>query len=252
MSVGGWATALLSIAGSAYYVKHQGSDKPAVETMKKVPKTEKRATDSKTKIHKVVLTGGPCGGKSSALSHFTAKLQEHGVDVYTVPEVPTIVMGAGCKYPGLHGPKDKLFRFEKAIVDVQKQLEDSVIDIAESTGKPAVIVYDRGLHDIKAYLPNEIWHEMLKHYNWTEDDFLNRYDLVVHLVTAAHGAEKFYTTSNNAVRKETPEQARELDDKVKQAWLAHKRHKVVDNSTGFQQKLEKTTDAVLQLVTGAK
>jgi len=42
----------------------------------------------------------------------------------------------------------------------------------------------------------------------------SRYDLVLHLVTAAHGAEKFYTRSNNATRKETPEQARALDDKM--------------------------------------
>lgn len=30
----------------------------------------------------------------------------------------------------------------------------------------------------------------------------NRYDLVIHLVSAANGAEKFYTTANNESRSE--------------------------------------------------
>lgn len=46
-----------------------------------------------------------------------------------------------------------------------------------------------------------------------------RYDAVIHMVTAAIGAERFYTTENNSVRTETPEQARELDIKVLNAWV---------------------------------
>jgi len=41
-----------------------------------------------------------------------------------------------------------------------------------------------------------------------------RYDMVLHLVTAAYGAEQFYTLANNAVRKSTPEQARARDDQM--------------------------------------
>jgi hypothetical protein len=38
---------------------------------------------------------------------------------------------------------------------------------------------------------------------------------VIHLVTAAIGAEKYYTTENNAARTETKEEARALDIKVR-------------------------------------
>ena len=44
-----------------------------------------------------------------------------------------------------------------------------------------------------------------------------RYDAVIHLVSAAIGAEEFYTTENNEVRHETPEQAADLDRKVETA-----------------------------------
>ncbi len=49
-----------------------------------------------------------------------------------------------------------------------------------------------------------------------------RYAAVLHLETAAKGAEAFYTTSNNRARKETPEQAREADDKVQHRRACHK------------------------------
>ena len=41
----------------------------------RVPPSSKRS-----KVYSVVLTGGPCGGKSSALKDFTKKLNEHGYD----------------------------------------------------------------------------------------------------------------------------------------------------------------------------
>ena len=38
-----------------------------------------------------------------------------------------------------------------------------------------------------------------------------RYDAVLHLVTAADGAELHYTTENNQTRTESPDQARDMD-----------------------------------------
>ncbi len=41
--------------------------------------------------------------------------------------------------------------------------------------------------------------------------FLLRYDVVVHMVTAADGAEKFYTLENNAARYEDVPTAKIVD-----------------------------------------
>lgn len=64
----------------------------------------------------------------------------------------------------------------------------------------------------------------------------SRYDFVVHMVSAADGAEPFYNTvsspfqsffcilmhrfwqETNVVRTETPEVARVIDAKIKEAW----------------------------------
>ena len=39
-----------------------------------------------------------------------------------------------------------------------------------------------------------------------------RYDLVIHLVSASRGAESFYTSANNAARFESLEEARKQDE----------------------------------------
>ena len=94
------------------------------------------------KVFTVVLTGGPCGGKSSSLEHFTKALEGIGFSVFRAPEVPTIIINAGCPYPGNDGG-EKLVVFEQALMDLQFQVEKSIKDIAASAGKPAVVVMDR-------------------------------------------------------------------------------------------------------------
>lgn len=57
------------------------------------------------------------------------------------------------------------------------------------------------------------------------------------MVTAAKGAEDFYTTEEHSVRHEGPELAKQLDDAVAQAWVGHPYYDVIDNSTDFNTKV---------------
>ena len=83
-----------------------------------------------------------------------------------------------------------------------------------------------------------------------ERGLLARYDLVLHLVTAADGAEEFYTTANNAARTETAAEARALDRRVAGCWKDHPNLRRVPNDGDFGHKLEAATDAVIDLVSG--
>jgi hypothetical protein len=71
-------------------------------------------------IFTVVLTGGPCGGKTSSEVQLSATLAEAGYDVYFAPEVPSILIRGGAAYPGL-APENsqQLLAFEKGIIDLQ-------------------------------------------------------------------------------------------------------------------------------------
>lgn len=198
-------------------------------------------------VYRIVLTGGPCGGKSSSLSHLTKALTAKGFDIMCVPEIPTILLNGGCKYPGNDGG-ESLMTFEKALIQAQLQLERSFVSIAESADRPTVVIMDRGLLDVAAYLPPQLWKETLQAVELTGDYLNNRYDLVLHLVTAADGAELFYTTLNNEARTETPSQAKELDQKIRECYKNHKNLKIIDNSTDFEGKMNRATTHVLESI----
>jgi CYTH domain-containing protein len=103
--------------------------------------------------------------------------------------------------------------------------------------------------DVSAYLPAESWTALLNEHDWTVVGLRDRrYEAVLHLVTAADGALAFYTTENNAVRSETPEQARALDRRLRDAWVGHPHLRVIDNATEFAQKVQRVTAAVCRVV----
>ena len=196
------------------------------------------------RIFKLVLTGGPCGGKSTVLSHLSDAFEARSFDVYCAPEVPSLLINGGCAYPG-HDGGQKLIEFEMALIKLQIQLEDSFVQVALSTGRPSVVVFDRGLMDISAYLPKDQWQHVLAAGGYNEVDLAARYDLVLHLVTAAEGAESYYTTANNTARSETLAQACDLDASVRAAWTrTHQKVRLIDNSTGFPEKVERCIAAV--------
>jgi inorganic pyrophosphatase len=199
-------------------------------------------------IFKIVLTGGPCGGKSTALSQLTAFLRPLGYEVFMVPEVATILFTGGAKYSAnmLQG---QLVAFQSAIVKSMITLEDSFYDIALSLGKPSVIICDRGTMDCAAYTDPATWQLMLDTNKWTNESLRDmRYDAVVHLVTAAQGAEAFYTTENNVVRREKPEEARILDLALQKAWLGHSHVCLLDNSTNFTQKIQRCISFISKII----
>jgi CYTH domain-containing protein len=93
--------------------------------------------------------------------------------------------------------------------------------------------------DSKAYMKDVEFKKVLKELGTTEVKERDEYDAIFHLATAAKGKEEAYTLANNAARTETPEQARMLDDKIISAWTGHPHFRIIDNSTDFEEKLER-------------
>lgn len=201
----------------------------------------------KVPVLRVVLTGGPCGGKSTSMSHIAARMQGMGFQVYQIPETASLLLGSGVSPGGC--TVEQLVVIQEGILRVMMALEDSVHAIARSSGRPSIILSDRGTMDASAYLPGDAWTALLDEHGWTTTWLRDRrYEAVIHLVTAADGAENFYTTENNAVRTETPQQARLLDRKVRDAWVGHPYLRIIDNTTGFQDKVQRVVAAVCNMV----
>ncbi len=133
---------------------------------------------------------------------------------------------------------------------MQKNMEDYFINLALISGQPSVILFDRGCADAKAYTDDETFQTVLDEtgYNlvYLRD---KRYDAVLHLITAADGAEKFYTSENNVARYENVEQAIETDRRTIKAWTGHQRHIIIDNSgSGFDFKLARIIKSVEKFI----
>ena len=113
----------------------------------------------------------------------------HSLELY-VPEVPTMYSQGGWSYLT---PNPKLYyEGELAILQTQLALEDSFMRLAETCTKPTFVVCDRGTMDISAYISPEMWLDITAKCGTCSNQLRERYDAVLHLVSAADGAEQYY------------------------------------------------------------
>jgi len=187
-------------------------------------------------ITAIVITGGPCAGKTTAMSWIQSHFAKLGYKVLFVPETATELITGGvapwtcgtngdyqCCQLMLQLEKEKIFRLGASTMAAEKVL----------------IVCDRGTLDNKAYMTEGEFSEILTRLNTNEVELRDNYDAVFHMVTAAKGAEQFYTLENNAARTESVEQAAALDDRLIAAWTGHPHLRVIDNSGDFEDKLKR-------------
>lgn len=201
---------------------------------------------------KIVLTGGPAGGKSTSLSKLQSSLEARGYYVFIIPETATEFI-----LNGVH-PSDfiSLDDFQDFVLDKQLNKEALYDRIASFyPSDKVVILIDRGLGDQLAYTSKDNFIKMLNKRNLTLDNAVNRYDLVLHLVTSADGATEFYEWNGapnckNMARSETPEEAILKDRQTLNGWIdAGCTHlKVIDNSTSFDKKINRILEEVFFLL----
>lgn len=182
--------------------------------------------------HKIVLTGGPCAGKSTAMANIKRHFEEIGYKVFLVPEAATILINTG-----IH-PANK--DFQDCIYETIMNLENVTERMANNIDGKKLIICDRGILDGKAYTKKEAWHTLISEQGTDEITLKNRYDSVIHLCTAP---KEFYTTENNAARSEGYEEAYTLDNKTKNAWLGAKLS-VINNEGGFNDKINRVIGSI--------
>ena len=208
-----------------------------------------RQTSFRQKIWKVVITGGPCGGKSTGMVSIREALMKKGFRVLVVPEAATLLLEGGGNAALENADYESIISFQIDLLYLQLSLEDRMISIARSSGCKTVILCDRGTMDGKAFCSEEMWLEVMGRTGYDSARLRDtRYDMVLHLVTAAEGAGDYYTTVNNKVRTETPEQAIEQDNKLKNAYVGHPHISVIDNETSFVVKMNRCIEIIFRLV----
>jgi hypothetical protein len=85
-------------------------------------------------------------------------------------------------------------RFQTLLIRFQMYAEDYFTRLAEMSKTQSIVLCDRGTVDPAAYVSKEEFQAIMDEEGWTWTTLRDRrYDHVIHLVTAALGAEKFYT-----------------------------------------------------------
>lgn len=199
-------------------------------------------------IPKIVITGGPCGGKTRGMARLIKKLSDRGYLVFVVPEIPTLLFNVGLEPKEMMA--EELFEFEKAVIGIQlyfeKVIEATVAKI--SPGAKKIILCDRGVMDHKVYFPERYSFDDLlgKEYGLSNADILSRYLCVIHLLTTANDKTEVYERHkrNNPARTESSVEAIEIDKKTRQCWLNHPCFVLVDNSTGFSGNMDRALAAI--------
>ena len=186
-------------------------------------------------MKRIVLTGGPCGGKTTALPILKEYFSGKGLKVVCLSETAEELLKEGKKPFG-----DTAFSFHRELIERQLEKEEKNLGNLQ--------ICDRGCFDIRAYISEDMFHEIIRSFGYKTETLMRRYDGIFHLTTAAIGAEYAYTTENDDVRYESSEQAAELDGRSLVAWEGHSRHIVLDNSTDFEGKITRLENEISRII----
>ena len=185
-------------------------------------------------ITRIVITGGPCAGKTTAMSWIQNAFTQKGYLVLFVDETATQLSSGGAPWKLTRNNREYQYR----VTQLMLAKEEVFTEIARTFAADKVLVVcDRGALDNRAYMTEEEFRYVLAKLNTSEVELRDHYDAVFHLVTAAKGAEEFYTLANNAARYETVEEAVKSDDSLIAAWTGHPHLRIIDNRYAFDEKM---------------
>jgi len=143
----------------------------------------------KKRIHRVVLTGGPCAGKTTSINRIRNFFENIGWKAFCVPETASTLLSSGIRFYDLG---EHTMQFQENLLKTLLQIEDTINEAVKyyhnENNQNCIIIHDRGAMDPVAYLEENDW-DNLKAQNatWNEVDLRdNRYDQIIHLVFNQH------------------------------------------------------------------
>ena len=196
----------------------------------------------------IVLTGGPCAGKTTTISCVKDYLESIGYHVLLLNECATELINAGIK-PFGEGAVS-VFDFQNEILNLQLYKEKRYLDIIDKLPEDTkcVILADRGIMDSKAYLGQEEFTKLLDKNGLKEEELGHQYDMVIHMVTVASDVKNRYNTTTNTARFENPEEAIYVDLKTGEAWKNHKNLKIIEATEVIDEKIDNVINLIREFL----
>lgn len=188
---------------------------------------------------RIVVTGGPGGGKTTAVDLFRRELGERLV---VVPEVATLLFSGG--FPRRPDPEASRAA-QRAIYHVQCNLEE----IQAACFPHRTLLCDRGTVDGAAYWPpdHQSYFDSLGTDLATE---LGRYHAVLFFESAAVGG--LGIEGGNRERIESIAEAAALDARLRRLWEQHPSFHLVPHQQSFLGKIQLGLEALQRVLRGAE
>lgn len=198
-------------------------------------------------IHKVVLTGGPCTGKSKIMEALRkdAALSDQ---IHFVPEVATIVISQVGAKPSKDNPVAQR-AFQRAIYQTQTTFEQVSQLQAVRDGK-SMMLMDRGRAEISAFLRGGV-SEMAEAFHTTVDHEHAQYNRVIYLGLPTRDIYEG-NKANNEARTETYQEAETISDRILEAWQNHPGLTRIAASESFESKFLSARSELLAILSALK
>lgn len=192
----------------------------------------------------IVLTGGPCAGKTTTIAKVKEDLENLGYYVLLLNECATELINGGIKPFGDNAIS--VFDFQNEVMNLQLYKEKRYLDIIEKlpVETKCVLLIDRGIIDSKAYLGEELFTKLLEQNNLKEEELGSNYDMVIHMVTVATEVLNKYNTSTNSARFEDATEAIDLDRRTNEAWINHPNLQVIEATEVIEEKITKVINLI--------
>jgi thymidylate kinase len=198
---------------------------------------------------RIAVVGAPGSGKTTGVPVLKAHVKALGYEVRAVPEAATTVLRlmkpTDPRALGLAGVKE----LQRAVYRLQIAMEDAVLVGPARSRKGCVVICDRGVMDGEVYLGQKAWKGLLKEEGAKYAGLLKRYDVVIHLGTAA-GLEGVHRAAYRAegVRREDGAFALELEERAREIWSRHPGYVFVAASEELEAKWDVMRGAVNEAI----
>ncbi len=215
------------------------------------------------KVIKVVLTGGPGGGKTSVLNAIKnlaqvdgkykniIKLGDKKIKLITIPETATELISNGITPT----ESKKVYDFQEALFNIQKAKEENAMNVLKFGYDADIVlfIYDRGLLDGMAYLDTKVDFENILFSNGVQElELLDSYDLVIDLLSTAVCSPDKYSSVSNQSRYEDKKWAKSVDERTTAMWVGHRNMRVFDSSVPLEEEIENVINYLTDYILNGK
>ena len=184
-------------------------------------------------VKKIVVTGGPCSGKTTALADLSDYFETIGWKVVIVGNVVAEAAADGIQRDDFGGT----LAYEDYLFTRQINKEDTTDEFCKSLGYQKVLVVGNcGLLDVRACIGEKPFDDLLAKHHLAYEEILQRYDGVFHLETMVQQIGVNF--EKKVLNGRSAQEAFFIDFYTQYAWEKHQHFYLIEASTSYKHKVE--------------